>query len=65
MNPFVSTLMHALELFAVIFVAFLIAKLFDLQGEGLEIVVSVVLGGLVKFARAHNAVPLKDYVNKQ
>jgi len=63
MNALKSTLFHALELTVVILAAFTICNLFNLTNEDVKLVVSIVLSGLVKFARALDASPIPDYVN--
>ena len=65
MTPLKSTMIHALELLIILCLSFLIIKNFNINSDGIEIIMSVVLGGFVKFARAHNVIPIKDYVNKK
>lgn len=64
MKSLKSTLLHSVELLIVLCIAFAIINFFNLGGQGVEIVMSVVLGAFIKFARTSEAVPVKDYVNK-
>lgn len=59
-----STLLHSVELLIILVIAFSIIKFFGLNGQGIEVIISVVLGAFVKFARVSDKIPLKDYVNK-
>ncbi len=65
MDSFKSTLMHVLELVAVLAVTYGVQRFFQVGNEAILAVVLVVLSGLAKLARAHDAVPLGDYVNEK
>ncbi len=60
-----STLMHTVEIAAVILVAYLISKLFHVEGENGQALIGLVLAALAKFARASDSVAVPDYVNQK
>lgn len=64
-DAFIATLFHALELFIVLAFSFLILRLFNVNGDGTEVIMSVVIGGFVKFIRANGNIPVDDYVNNR
>ena len=60
-----STLLHCLELAVVIALVYGVTKLFPglVPNEAVKDVLLVIIGGLAKFARSSDAVPVVDYVN--
>lgn len=69
MEALKSTLIHCAELVGILAVvagiALFVKHFFGIdETPSVEMVTGLVLAGLVKFARSHEEVPLKDYVNK-
>jgi hypothetical protein len=63
MNVLKSTLLHTLEFILVMVLAWAIMELFNLNAESSFLVTGTVITAFVKYARASDKVPLKDYVN--
>lgn len=63
MNTVYKTLAHTLELVVLIGIAYVVTTFFNLDTETNRYLLTVVLAGIVKFARASEKSPLKDYVN--
>lgn len=63
MKPYISTLMHVLELAIVVTAGYLIVRFLNLDSDAMQFIATIVLGALAKFARASDKVPLTDYVN--
>lgn len=64
MSPLKSTLLHGLELAILLIVAYVAKVIFNVHNDVVVNAVVVALGLAVKFARASDSVPLKDYVNE-
>ncbi len=64
MDTLYKTLSHTCELVVLIGLAYGITILFNLDTETNRYVLTVVLAGLVKFARASESIKISDYVNK-
>lgn len=64
LKPYISTLMHVLELIIILVAAYSIVRFFNLGDTEAQAVVTIVLGAFAKFARAHDEIPVNDYVNK-
>lgn len=62
-NPWFSTLFHLVELLIVGVVVYAVLHFFSVDSESVNVLVMLVVAAVVKFARAHEAVPFKDYVN--
>jgi len=64
MEAFKSTMMHVLELAVILGLTYAAQRLFGLSSEAVMGVVILALAGLAKLARAHDSVPVGDYVNE-
>lgn len=61
----ITTTLHIAEFTAVILGGAIIVKVFNLQGEDLQYLISIILYALSVFARKSPSVPLKDWVNPE
>lgn len=65
MKNFKSTLLHTVELGAVFVCAYLLMRLFKLNSEDVQLLITLLIGATIKYARANEKIPLDDYVNKK
>lgn len=63
MKHFKRTAFHVLELVIILVVVYGISRFFTIDSQLINGVVIAVLGGLAKFAREHESIPVKDWVN--
>lgn len=64
MNAFKSTMLHILELAVCLGAAYLVLSFYDVDSETRVGILSLVLAGMAKFARASESIPVDDYINK-
>uniref|UniRef100_A0A6M3J5U4 Uncharacterized protein n=1 Tax=viral metagenome TaxID=1070528 RepID=A0A6M3J5U4_9ZZZZ len=60
-KAFLSTLLHLFELVVIGVVVYAVLHFFSVDSETVNMLVMLVVAAVVKFARAHEAVPFKDY----
>jgi len=56
-----ATLLHLLELVLIGVVVWVVLHFFLVDSETVNMLVMLVVAAVVKFARAHEAIPFKDY----
>ncbi len=59
----VATLIHSVELAVCLGAAWLAVNFLGVSGEGQMALVALVVAAIAKFARAHEDIPVGDYVN--
>lgn len=64
MKTFYSVAMHTLEILVVLLVAYVVTHWFNLGGEDMADMMTVILAALAKLLREADWSPVQDYVNK-
>lgn len=60
-----STLLHTIELVVCLLAALFLLKVLNVSGEMQTAVISLVFAAVAKFARAHDDIPVGDYINER
>ena len=64
MSALKSTLLHTLELAVALGASFLVLKFFKVDSETTTVLLGLAVAAVAKFARAHDGIPYKDFVNE-